>query len=135
MAQANTEQINIRRKRRVELLSAIYDLSEGDCLQTILIDEAGKNAGIESSNELLSVSGQLSAAGLFELDGGGWTGRITIEGVNAIENQRAPLNERQSEQSSSLILNVNGPVLGGIQAQSPGSEQSISFQKSGDDNK
>ena len=90
MAQNSTAEIELAQARRVQLLDALYDLSNGSVYQIILVQEAAEKIGIKDYQEAIAVAAYLDEKGLFDFDSGGWTGRMTTKGVDMVENWRTP---------------------------------------------
>lgn len=110
MALQQTELIDRARAQRLDLLFAFYDLSNGASNTPVLVQEAAKMAGMENHDEVLAAATYLSAKGLFHLDGGGWTGYITVDGVDFVERHRKPLDlPHENPASPSHLIISNSP--------------------------
>jgi hypothetical protein len=124
MIQVSKDIIDLAREQRAKLLFAIYEVSGGRCRQIIPIDEAGQKAGITDYHEVLDIAMHLNETGLFHLDGGGYTGHLTLAGVQLVENQLAPLKNDKSDAVAPTII-ITAPVLGGVQCHNVGSTQNV----------
>jgi hypothetical protein len=90
MAQNSTAEIERAQLQRVELLKALYDLSNRSVYQTIMLQEAAEKVGIKDYQEAIAIASYLDSKGLFDFDGGGWTGRMTTSGIDMVEKWRTP---------------------------------------------
>jgi len=107
----STEQIDLAQKQRVGLLYALYDLSDRNVHKPISLMEAAKKIGVTDVNEALSIASYLHAKGVFNLSGGGWGGRMTVAGIDLIEQSRKPIStqEKNPAAPSVVINNHNSP--------------------------
>jgi len=105
------EQIDLAQKQRVGLLYALYDLSDRNVHKPIPLMEAAKKIGVTDINETLSIASYLHAKGVFDLSGGGWGGRMTVAGIDLIEQSRKPIptQEKNPTTPSVVIHNHNSP--------------------------
>ncbi len=124
-----SDQIESAQLQRIALLEAMYDLYKlngGNVYQTLGLPQAGEKAGIKDYKDVWAAASYLSGKGLVEADGGGWTGRMTVRGIDMVEKWRSPSHVNENEhtnQPASIV--VHGHVIGGIQSNSPNSTQVI----------
>ena len=85
-----TSDIELIRLKRVRFLQAAYDLSAQGALSIISLQQAERMAEL-SDHEGLSIANYLHDKGLFYLDGGGWSGHITVGGIDMVEGWRKPV--------------------------------------------
>jgi hypothetical protein len=129
MTKIEQTEVDRAQAQRVALLEAIFDVSGQNVYQTILLDEAAKDAGIEGFDSMWAAASYLSNKGLIDADGGGFTARITVSGIDLVEGWRLPRRTQENTTTNAptnFFLN-HATVTGGIQFQSPNSTQTVSI--------
>jgi N-methylhydantoinase B/oxoprolinase/acetone carboxylase alpha subunit len=99
------EQIELAQQQRVALLYALYDLSDRNVHKPISLKEAAAKIGIDDYNHALAVASYLHQKGVFDLSGGGWGGRMTVDGIDLVEKSRtpSPAQDRHTNTAPSVI--------------------------------
>jgi len=98
------EQIELAQKQRVALLFALYDLSDRNVHKPISLHEAAKKIGIEDYQQTISLASYLDAKGVYNLSGGGWGGRMTVEGIDLVEKVRTPNSTQENNTKAAAAI-------------------------------
>jgi hypothetical protein len=117
MALNSTAEIELAQLQRVQLLKALYDLSNRNIHQDIWLQQAAEKVGIKDYQQSMAAAAYLDSKGLFNFNGGGWGGRMTTAGIDMVEKWRMPKPETAKTTPSihfedkSIRVSSAGPAI------------------------
>jgi hypothetical protein len=103
MAQNSIAEIELAQLQRVQLLEALYDLSNRNIYQPVSLQDAAKKIGIEDYKQATAAAAYLHSKGLFNFSGGGWGGRMTTAGIDMVEKWRMPKPKSEAPKTPPAI--------------------------------
>lgn len=121
----NSPNMNIddKTKNRYRVLEEIYQLSDANSVEIVVIDQIEKNTQI-STHEMNGILSYLESKGLIDFEGGDIV-QITSRGIDEIEQARRHPEEKTDNFPPQItyITNVQGDFYGGLQQGGEGNTQ------------